>query len=75
MEVIIENKTLVRLIGKVVVNNKTNIAFTSIDTDKYQRVMVNLKKGDLLHFIPLSPSFQAVELIVGNKIYEIPPKK
>lgn len=75
MEVIVENKTLVRLIGKVVVNNKTNIGFTSIESDKYQRIMVNLKKGDLLHFIPLSPSFQEVELIVGNKIYEIPPKK
>lgn len=75
MEVIVENKTLVRLVGKVMVNNKTNIGFTSIEPDKYQRIMVNLKKGDLVHFIPLSPSFQEVELIVGNKIYEIPPKK
>ncbi|MFA6237449.1 MAG: hypothetical protein WC635_09005 [Bacteriovorax sp.] len=75
MEVIIENKTLVRLVGKVIVNNKVNAGFTSIDSDKYQRIMVNLKKGDLLHFIPLSPAFQEVELIVGNKTYEIPPKK
>ncbi|MDO9182901.1 MAG: hypothetical protein Q7U04_10865 [Bacteriovorax sp.] len=75
MEVIIENKTLTRLIGKVLVNNKINAGFTSIETDKYQRVMVNLKKGDLLSFVPLSPSFQEVELIVGNKTYEIPPKK
>lgn len=75
MEVIIENKTLVRLVGKLMVNNKVNAGFTSIESDKYQRIMVNLKKGDLLHFIPLSPSFQEVELIVGNKIYEIPPKK
>ena len=75
MEVIVENKTLVRLIGKVIVNNKTNAGFTSIETDKYQRIMVNLKKGDLLHFVPLSPAFQEVELIVGNKTYEIPPKK
>lgn len=75
MEVIVENKTLVRLIGKVTVNNKINVGFTAVDSDKYQRIMVNLKKGDLLHFVPLSPSFQEVELIVGNKIYEIPPKK
>mgnify|MGYP003394960757 CR=1 FL=1 len=75
MEVIIENKTLVRLIGKVMVNNKINSGFASVETDNYQRIMVKLKKGDLLHFIPLSPSFQEVELIVGNKIYEIPPKK
>jgi hypothetical protein len=75
MEVIIENKTLVRLIGKVVVNNKIVAGFTAIDSEKYQKVLVNLKKGDLLHFIPLSPAFQEVELIVGNKTYEIPPKK
>jgi hypothetical protein len=75
MEVIVENKTLVRMIGKIMVNNKTNAGFTAVESDKYQRIMVNLKKGDLLHFIPLSPSFQEVELIVGNKTYEIPPKK
>ena len=75
MEVIIENKTLVRLIGRIVINNKSNIAITAVDSDKYQRIMVNLRKGDLIHFVPLSPSFQEVELIVGNKIYEIPPKK
>lgn len=75
MEVIIENKTLVRLIGKVVVNSKTVAGFVSVEPEKYQKVIVNTKKGDILHFIPLSPSFQEVELIVGNKIYEIPPKK
>lgn len=75
MEVIIENKTLVRLVGKVMVNNKTNAGYTAVDSDQYQRIMVNLKKGDLLHFVPLTPAFQEVELIVGNKIYEIPPKK
>jgi hypothetical protein len=75
MEVIIENKTLIRLIGKVVVNKKMNAGFASVEPDKYQRIMVNLKKGDLIHFFPLSPSFQEVELIVGNKSYEIPPKR
>lgn len=75
MEVIVENKTLVRLIGKVVINNKIMAGFISVDSDKYQKLTINLKKGDLLHFVPLSPSFQEVELIVGNKTYEIPPKK
>ncbi len=75
MEVIIENKTLTRLIGKVVINNKVVGGYTSIESDKYLKVLVNIKKGDVLHFIPLSPAFQEVELIVGNKIYEIPPKK
>ena len=75
MEVIIENKTLVRLIGKIIINNKKNAGFTSVETNQFQKIIVDLKKGDVMHFFPLSPSFQEVELIVGNKTYEIPSKK
>jgi hypothetical protein len=75
MEVIIENKTLVRLIGKLTINKEHSVAFVSVDPEKYQRARVSLKKGDILHFVPLTPAFQEVELIVGNKNYEIPPKK
>ena len=75
MEVIVENKTLVRLIGKLTINKQTNASYISVDPEKYQKTNVKLKKGDVLHFIPLSPAFQEVELIVGNKIYEIPPRK
>lgn len=75
MEVIVENKTVVRLIGKVLVNSKTVAGYVSVEPEKYQKLMIRLKKGDILHFVPLSPSFQEVELIVGNKTYEIPPKK
>lgn len=75
MEVIIENKTLVRLVGKITINHQTNASFFSVNPEKYQKANVKLKKGDVLHFIPLSPAFQEVELIVGNKTYEIPPKK
>lgn len=75
MEVIIENKTLVRMIGKILVNSKIVAGYVAVEPEKYQKVMVQLKKGDILHFVPLSPSFQEVELIVGNKTYEIPPKK
>jgi hypothetical protein len=75
MEVIIENKTLVRLIGKLTINKSANVSYISVDSEKYQKAYVKLKKGDVLHFVPLSPAFQEVELIVGNKNYEIPPKK
>lgn len=75
MEVIVENKTLVRLIGKFTINKQTDASFISVDPEKFQRVNVKLKKGDILHFIPLSPAFQEVELIVGNKNYDIPPRK
>lgn len=75
MVVIIENKTLVRLVGKLLVNNQKSIQLISIDPEKYQKLIVKLKKGDILHFVPLSPAFQEVELIIGNKNYEIPAKK
>lgn len=75
MEVVIENKTLVRLIGKLVINHSTNASFVSVEPEKFQKANVKLKKGDVLHFVPLSPAFQEVELIVGNKNYDIPPKK
>lgn len=75
MEVVVENKTLVRLIGKLVVNQSKTVGYVSIEPDKYQKLNVVLKKTDVLHFYPLSPAFQEVELIVGNKNYEIPPKK
>jgi hypothetical protein len=75
MEIVVENSTLVRLIGKVVINQKTTLGHCAIEPGKYYKFKANLKKGDILHFIPLSPAFQEVELIVGNKNYEIPPKK
>jgi hypothetical protein len=75
MEVIVENKTLVRLVGKLIINKQANVVYISVDPEKFQKTNIKLKKGDILHFIPLSPSFQEVELIVGNKIYEIPPRK
>lgn len=75
MEVVVENKTLVRLIGRLIINKQTNVNFISVDPEKYQKINLKLKKGDLLHFIPMSPAFQEVELIVGNKTYEIPPRK
>jgi hypothetical protein len=75
MEVIVENKTLIKLIGKIVLNNSKNIAYYSIPPENYQKVIVDLKVGDIIHFYPMSPAFQEVELIVGNKNYEVPPKK
>ncbi len=75
MEVIVENKTLVRLVGKLIINKQANVTYISVDPEKFQKTNIKLKKGDILHFIPLSPSFQEVELIVGNKTYEIPPRK
>lgn len=75
MEVIVENKTLTKLVGRLQVNNKATTLYYTVEPGAYDKKIVDLKKGDILHFVPISPPFQEVELIVGNKIYEIPPKK
>lgn len=75
MEVIVENKTLMKLVGRLHVNHKPSSVFYTVQPGKYEKKIIDLKKGDILHFVPLSPPFQEVELVVGNKIYEIPPKK
>lgn len=75
MEVVVENKTLSKLIGKVTVNFKNQVKYISIGPEKYQKVLLQLNKGDQVHFVPLSPAFQEVELIIGNKTYEVPPKR
>lgn len=75
MEVIVENKTLTKMVGRLHVNHKATALYYTIAPGSYEKKIVDLKKGDILHFVPISPPFQEVELIVGNKIYEIPPKK
>ncbi|MCK6594049.1 MAG: hypothetical protein L6Q33_02530 [Bacteriovoracaceae bacterium] len=75
MEVIVENKTLVKLVGRLHLNNAPKPIFYTIQPGSYEKKIIDIKKGDILHFVPLSPPFQEVELIIGNKIYEIPPKK
>lgn len=75
MEVIVENKTLVKLVGRLHINNTPKPIFYTIHPGNFEKKIIDIKKGDILHFVPLSPPFQEVELIIGNKIYEIPPKK
>jgi hypothetical protein len=75
MEVIIVNKTLIKLIGVLSLNGKKTEIYFSVPQGKYEKKIIPLKKNDMLEFIPLSPSFQEVELIVGKDNYEIPAKK
>lgn len=74
VSIIIENKTMSKLIGKVI-RGKTDLAFLSIDPDKTKSVQVKYLKEEKLLFIPMAPASQEVELIVGKKTYEIPPQK
>lgn len=75
MEVIVDNKTMVKIVGRLSINHKLTSYFYTISPGAYEKKIIELKQGDILHFIPISPPFQEVELIIGNKIYEIPPKK
>jgi len=75
MEVIIENKTQAKLTGKILLNQKQVKAYVSVLPDKYSKSFIHLRKNDILHFVPLIPAFQEVELIVGRKKYEIPPSR
>lgn len=75
LSVIIENRMVEKLVGKVVKNDGTLIGHVSVATGRSSAVKVQLKKNERLFFIPLSPSFQEVELVIGKKSYEIPPKR
>lgn len=75
LNVIIENKTLVKITGKIQNEYNEVYNYISIKSGKFQSIFLNMKKGDKLFFVPLSPPFQKIELILGNKPYEIPPKR
>ncbi len=73
--VVIENKTLIRLIGKLQTKDLEQVRHIAIEPGKYQSLKIpNQNKGPLV-FIHLSPSFQEVELRIGQEAYEIPPKR
>lgn len=75
LTVVIENKTLTKLKGKIETGSGEVLKFVSISPGKFTSVNVEKLKTQKLYFIPLSPPLQKVELKIGNKPYEIPPKQ
>lgn len=76
VSVIIENKMLVDLLGRLETINGHLLSFVKVKSNKYKSY--NLKKmsySDKIQFVPLSPSFQEIVLKLGTKEYEIPPKR
>ena len=63
--IIFENKTLVRLVGKIVNENEKIITFVSIMPGGFKRINVHNSSNDKLRFIPLSPAFQEIKFL-GN---------
>ncbi len=75
VSVIIENKTLVKLIGEVATDSGSLRKIVTIKPGKYKSIELEFHKNTKYYFIPLSPSFQKVILDFGKKAYEIPSKK
>lgn len=72
--IVIENKSLAKVIGKVQNSSGKIYSIVSIEPNSFSKVSVENKKGERVFFIPLSPAFQEAELIPGQKVYEIPPR-
>lgn len=75
INVIVENKTLNKIVGKVETESGVVLGFVSLMPKKFQSVSLKERGSEKVYFIPLSPSFQKVILKFNNKVYEIPPKE
>ena len=75
LSVIVENKTLVKLRGKIENSQGSVLSFLSVNPNESYSVDLKIKKGQKVFFVPISPSFQKVRLEIGKASYEIPPKK
>lgn len=76
ISVIIENKMLVDLLGRLETVDGHFLSFVKVKSNKYKSY--DLKKmsyRDKIQFVPLSPAFQEIVLKLGTKEYEIPPKR
>ena len=72
--VIVENNSLTDQVAKFVTGYQ-NLKFVTIEAGRSQTVEIENKGGAPVFFVPISPSFQEVELIFGKKTYEVPPKR
>lgn len=75
LTVIIENKTLVQIKGRIETGRGEMLTHIALEPGKSVSKSVKRLKSEKLFFIPLSPPFQKVELKLGNKPYEIPPRQ
>ena len=75
LSIIIYNKTLSKLTGHVKSSHSDKIQYVSIEPSKSKSLKINMDKGELFWFTPISPSFQEVVLDLGKRSYEIPEKR
>ncbi|MBY0517335.1 MAG: hypothetical protein K2P81_10525 [Bacteriovoracaceae bacterium] len=72
--VIIDNSSLSNIIGKFYAGN-TDLKFVNVKAGQSKSVEFKNPGKEIVHFRPLAPAFQAIELVAGKKTYEIPPKQ
>ncbi|MCY4524035.1 MAG: hypothetical protein OXB84_04780 [Halobacteriovoraceae bacterium] len=71
--VVVENKTMVDILGKVVLEERP-IKYVAIKAGKFATVEIKSAKKTKAFFVSMAPAFQEIELLAGNKYYEIPPE-
>jgi len=74
LSVIIENKTLVDIRGKIETGRGEILNYVNIKSRASTSLKLKRKDKEKIFFIPQSPPFQKVELKLGNRPYEIPPQ-
>jgi hypothetical protein len=74
LSVIIENKTLVDIRGKIETGRGEILNYVNIKSRASSSLELKRKNKEKIFFIQQSPPFQKVELKLGNRPYEIPPQ-
>jgi TPP-dependent 2-oxoacid decarboxylase len=74
VSVVLLNKTLSKIYGKVSTTKK-DLKFMAIEPKDTKTYSISGSGDSDLMFIPLSPTFQGIELVYGRKAYEIPEQK
>ena len=72
---IVRNKTLGPIRARIERNKSEILGHIVIRSRKDKSIDLEYRSGQDLRFIPLSPPFQDVKLVLGKKAYEIPSKK
>ena len=75
LHLVFHNKSISKIVGKVQTKRGRIVDYINLLSGETKSVFVGHLKKEHIFYYPLSPSFQATELIIGRKPYEIPPKK
>ena len=73
MAVIINNNTLIKVVGKLATNVSGKvISYITLWPRTSRGMEVSFSKESKIVFVPMAPPLQELDLIIGNKAYEIP---